>query len=141
MVVTVQRSLSILLYLLLIHSAAGLMLWYLGANWVVTVGLLLLISASLVYQLRRHGWLGLKPWLRLIRIDGDNNWFIQLAADREAGPFVLKRSVVLGPMILIYLQSASKRWPHPVLVTQDMVSFEQWRRLRIRLRDPQSWDQ
>lgn len=141
MLVMLQRSSFLLAYLFMVHIAAGLLLVWLDFHWLLRMGLILLIFFSFVWQLRRYGWLGQKPSLKAIQFNLEKGWFTWTKNDEVTGPMALKRSVILGPLIVLYLQSAVKGRSQQVVVTRDMFDLEQWRQLRIKLRDPEIWDQ
>lgn len=141
MLVMLQRSSFLLAYLFMVHVAAGLLLVWLDFHWLLRMGLILLIFFSFVCQLRRYGWLGQKLSLKAIQFNADKGWFTWTTNDVVTGPMALKRSVILGPLIVLYLQSAVKARSQQVVVTRDMFDQEQWRQLRIKLRDPEIWDQ
>lgn len=141
MLVMLQRSSFLLAYLFMVHIAAGLLLVWLDFHWLLRMGLILLIFFSFFCQLRGYGWLGQKLSLKAIQFNLKKGWFIWTKNDEVTGPMALKRSVILGPLIVLYLQSAVKGRSQQVVVTRDMFELEQWRQLRIKLRDPEIWDQ
>lgn len=135
-----QRSRLLLGYLLFTHVAALLLVGLLRLHWLMMISLLLFIAASLLRDCRHHGWLGYKPAVTAIKINADNRWFVVDGKGQEQGPFDLKSSVILGPLIVLYLQSASQRRTSPLVLARDAVATDHWRLLRIRLRAPESWD-
>jgi hypothetical protein len=134
------RSRLLLGYLLLTHLAAAVLISYLNLPLVLTVLILLLLICSLWLHCRRAGWLGgrIKTTQLIFNHDG---WMIIDSSQRRAGPLQLKRSVVLGPLAVIYFHSAWKRQPQSVVAFSDMVDADAWRNLLVRLRDPASWGQ
>lgn len=134
------RSRLILAYLLISHVAALMLLISMRWHGLITIVLSLMVLASLFHCLRCFGWLGTPPEVTGLQGHADNQWLVLKRDGQQLGPYYLQQSVVLGPLAVLYLQAALKRRTRPVLVVRDSVDADNWRRLQIRLRDPESLD-
>ncbi|MBD3635229.1 MAG: hypothetical protein HUJ23_10030 [Methylophaga sp.] len=134
-----RRSRLILSFLLVTHIAALCLLYLLAINLVLTGFSGLLIIVSLLFYCHRYGWLFKPMLIKHLWINQDGFWFWSDSDDREQGPMQLRRSVMLGPLIAVYLKPASARCNRSLIIARDNVTDEDWRRLRIKLRDPESW--
>lgn len=134
------RSRLILAYLLISHVAALMLLISMRWHELITIVLCLMVFASLFHYLRCFGWLGMPPEVTGLQGHADNQWLVLKRDGQQLGPYYLQQSVVLGPLAVLYLHAALKRGTRPVLVVRDGVDADNWRRLQIRLRDPESWD-
>lgn len=135
-----KQSRFLLAYLMLIHTAAVLLVNMLGLSLMLTVPLSLLVIASLLFYCRRYGRHARTTASGQLWVDADGFWFWSDLDGRKQGPMLLKASVILGPVIAIYLKASQKRFSHSLLIVRDAVTAEDWRRLRVRLRDPESWE-
>lgn len=121
------------------HIAALCLLYLLAFSLMLTAFSALLIIVSLLFYCHRYGWLFKRMLIKYLWINQDGFWFWSDSDDRELGPMQLKRSVMLGPLIAVYLKAANARCNRSLIIARDNVSDEDWRRLRIKLRDPESW--
>jgi len=138
MTVTLQRSRGLLLYLLLAHGLAGILISMLSLNGVLIMLLDLLLVVSLLLSCRRYGCLDEQAVISQFHCDGDGRWFLQgIHSHKEA--WRLRNSVILGPLMLLSFSSKAQKRMQPVLVIRDAVDAETWRQLCLRLRDPESW--
>jgi hypothetical protein len=134
-----RRSRLILSFLLVTHIAALCLLYLLAFSLMLTAFSALLIIFSLLFYCHRYGWLFKPMLIKHLWNNQDGFWFWSDSDDRELGPMQLKRSVMLGPLIAVYLKPANARCNRSLIIARDNVTDEDWRRLRIKLRDPESW--
>jgi len=139
MKVTLQRSRGLLLYLLLLHGLAGTLLVLLSMNVLLTAGLCMLLVLSLSLSCRRYGWLGGQAAISQCHCDGERRWFLE-GSNTLAGSWRLRRSVILGPVILLNFKSNAINRQQSVPVFCDAVDADTWRQLCLKLRDPETWD-
>lgn len=139
MKLSLRRSRLILSFLLVTHIAALCLLYLLAFSLMLTGFSALLIIVSLLFYCHRYGWLFKPLLIKHLWSNQDGFWFWSDSDDRELGPMQLKRSVMLGPLIAVYLKPASARYNRSLIIARDNVTDEDWRRLRIKLRDPESW--
>lgn len=134
-----RRSRLMLSFLLVTHLSALYLLDLLAISLTLTVVSSLLLIASLLFYCRRYGWLFEPAQIDRLWINQDGFWFWSDSAGRELGPMQLKSSVILGPWIAVYLKPSNVRRNRALIITRDNVTDEDWRQLRIKLRDPESW--
>lgn len=134
-----QRSVALLGFIVISHLAAMLVVVLTRLDISLTAFLLLFIAASLLFYCRRYGWLGRKPTVTAIKGGAENRWAIIDHLGRRQSGFELKRSIILGPLIVLYLKPPGRRLTRPVIIFRDALASEHWRQLRIRLRDPETW--
>ncbi len=140
MKISLRRSRIMLKFLLLTHTAAFYLLYLLDFSLALTAFSALLVIASLLFYCQYNGWLFEPVRIQRLWINQDGFWFWADNAGREQGPMQLKRSVILAPVIAIYLEPANARFNRSLIIARDTVSNEDWRQLRLKLRDPASWD-
>lgn len=140
MKVTLGRSRLIMIYLLLMHLSALLLVNLIGLSLIFEAFASLLIIGSLLYYSRFYGWVGKPLQVITLWIDEDGFWFMADQKGNEQGPVQLRSSVILGPLIAIYFKPSSGFLVKSVLIPIDAVDADDWRRLRVRLRDPACWD-
>lgn len=138
MTVNIQRSTGLLLYLVLIHALAGLLLCQIKTDSLLTVLLFLLLVMSLFLNCRRYGWLNEPADITLLRCDSDGRWFLK-AEQSHAASWQLQQSVQLGPLIVLRFRSSAKKHVQSVVVVRDAVDAKTWRQLCLTLRDPETW--
>jgi hypothetical protein len=134
------RSRLIMAYLLLIHLSALLLINLTGLGIGFEIFISLLIIVSLLYYSRLYGWIGQQNQITVLWVDDDGFWFMADKMGSQQGPMQLTSSVLLGPVIAIYFKPLSGLLGKSVLIPEDAVKPDDWRRLRVRLRDPESWD-
>jgi hypothetical protein len=139
MKVTLQRSRGLLLYLLLLHGLAGTLLVLLSINALLTAGLCMLLVLSLLLSCSRYGWLGGQAAICQCHCDGDGRWFLE-GSNTQRGPWRLRRSVILGPVMLLNFKSSAINRQQSVPVFCDAIDADTWRQLCLKLRDPETWD-
>ena len=139
MSIYLQRSRVLLGDLIASHAFAMTMVIMSSLHWSLTLGLLLLISLNLLYHARRYGWLMDGPATAILKLSGDQRWQLIDSQGRPQGEYQLRRSVMLGCVLVIYLKKPFSRLSHSVLIARDAVEPEQWRLLRVKLRDPGQW--
>lgn len=140
MTVNLQRSTGLLLYLVLIHALAVLLLWLLKLDTLLTVLLGLLLMLSLLFSCRRYGWLYEQAEITQLRCDGDGRWFLHAEQTQTRG-WQLQQSAQLGPLMVLRFSSNAKKRVQSVVVVRDAVDAETWRQLCLKLRDPETWDE
>jgi len=140
MKITLQRSRLLMVYLLLMHVSALLLISQIGLSLMFEAFVSLLIIGSLVCYSRCYGWMAQRPQVESLWVDDDGFWFMTDQEGRVQGPMRLKSSVIMGPLIAIYFRPLNGFIAKSVLIPFDAVDADNWRRLRVRLRDPASWD-
>ncbi|GAB4289291.1 MAG: hypothetical protein Kow0083_02000 [Methylophaga sp.] len=135
---TLNRSRLILVYLLLVHLAALLLVNLYGAIILRLSGTVLII-ASLIYYCQLYGWWPGQQAAIIALREEDGLWFITSRDGREQG-MRLVRSVMLGPFLAIYFKAPQRGLNRSLLIVYDALDRDSWRRLRVRLRDPDAWD-
>ncbi len=139
MTVNLQRSAGLILYLVLIHALAILLLCLLKLDTLSTMLLGLLLMLSLLVSCRRYGWLHQQADITHLRCDEDGRWFLD-AEQTQTRPWQLQQSVQLGPLMVLRFSSSAKKRVQSVVVARDAVDAETWRQLCLKLRDPETWD-
>ncbi len=139
MLIELQRSRILLGYLFASHALAMALVLLSKLHWLLTLGLLLLISLNLIRHARRYAWLGETPAVTILKLSADQRWQLIDSQGHHLGEYQLKASVMLGFVLVIYLKKPFDRLSHTLLVARDAVEAEQWRLLRVRLRDPEHW--
>jgi hypothetical protein len=71
--------------------------------------------------------------------DDGGRWYLS-AENSHAASRQLKRSVILGPLIVLNFRSGANSTKQSVLLTRDAVDKESWRQLCLKLHDPETWD-
>ncbi len=129
-----------LAYLLTVHLAALILINLLGLNAMLAGALSLLFIASLCYYCHCFGWLLRPVQPGQLWVNQQGYWYWTEFNGRQRGPMQLKSSVILGPVIAIYSKPLNAGISRSFIITRDTVTADDWRRLRVRLRDPESWD-
>jgi hypothetical protein len=139
MTVNLQRSNGLLLYLVLIHALAVLLLCLLKLEVILSVLLGLLLLLSLFISCRRYGWLHGLADITQLRCEDDERWFLD-AELRQTRAWQLQHSVQLGPLMVLRFRSRAEKHTQSVVVVRDAVDVDTWRQLCLKLRDPETWD-
>lgn len=140
MMVTIQRSPRLLAYLLTTHFLAILSLWLIPIGIVLTSVLSVFIMLSLLLLCREYQWLSTGNSLVKLHFDKDNQCFLEFLDKAKKGPYKIKRSVIFNLALVLSLQHIYKQDSKSIFVACDAVNQEDWRQLRVKLRDPDSWD-
>ncbi len=140
MTVLIKESTGLMIYLLGIHFVAIWTLWLIEIDVILSSFLSMLICLSLfVYYRQYRGVMGHKK-LTQLRVDNKNQCILDFSDNSQKGPYGLKGSVIFNVALIIYLRSTKRFVSKPVFIPRDAVDEKAWRQLRVRLRDPDSWD-
>lgn len=137
--ITLQRSPGLLGFILSSHLAAILLVMLSQLDIALTVLCLLMILINLLFNARRYGWLDRDAALEALNIKADGRCSLFDCNGQKIRGYRLAGSVMLGPLMVIYLKPSRRQWTRSVLLPRDAVDSEHWRQLRIRLRDPETW--
>ncbi|KGM06041.1 hypothetical protein LP43_2356 [Methylophaga thiooxydans] len=140
MTVLIKTSKGVVIYLFGIHIVAIFTLWLIEIDVIFSSLLSMLICLSLFVYCRRY--LGVMRHKRLtqLRLDKQNQCFLSFSDNSLKGPYSLKGSVIFNVALIIYLGSGKHFLSKPLFIPRDAVDDKAWRQLRVRLRDPDSWD-
>lgn len=140
MTVLIKTSRGVVIYLFGIHIVAIFTLWLIEIDVIFSSLLSMLICLSLFVYCRRY--LGVMRHTRLtqLRLDKQNQCFLSFSDNSLKGPYSLKGSVIFNVALIMYLRSGKHLLSKPVFIPKDAVDDKAWRQLRVRLRDPDSWD-
>lgn len=140
MMVTIQRSPRLLAYLLTTHSLAIVSLWVIpiGIMWASFLSVFILLSLLLLC--REYQWLSTGNSLVKLHFDKDNQCFLEFLDKAKKGPYKIKRSVIFNLALVLSLQHVYQQDSKAIFVACDAVNQDDWRQLRVKLRDPDSWD-
>lgn len=138
MQIYLKRSKALLAFLLVTHLAAMLLLVLSQLDGVFTLPLLCLIGLQLGFYCRHYGWLGQSAAVTAVKIDADGRCAIVDPDQRKQSGFHLNNSVILGPLIVIYLRRTGQRLSRSLLISRDATDSESWRKLCILLRNKDS---
>lgn len=134
MQIYLRRSKALLVFLLVTHLAAMLLLIISRLDGIFMLPLLCLIGLQLGFYCRHYGWLGRSAAVTTVKIDADGRCVIVDHEQRQQAGFHLHHSVILGPLIVIYLHRAGQRLSRSLLISRDASDSESWRKLCILLR-------
>ena len=137
--VVIGKSVMMLLYLLGAYGTALLLIVALPVSWIVTLLLLGICLGSFYLRCQHYGWIAAQQKVVVIEINNDGLWHSFDFAGNLSNTYRLKSSVVFPFCLVIYLTSERSRVSHVVIVMKDAITAEQFRQLRVRLRDPESW--
>lgn len=140
MTVLIKTSRGVVIYLFGIHIVATFTLWLIEIDVIFSSLLSMLICLSLFVYCRH--FLGVMRHKRLtqLRLDKQNQCFLSFSDNSLKGPYSLKGSVIFNVALIMYLGSGKHFLSKPVFIPKDAVDDKAWRQLRVRLRDPDSWD-
>ncbi len=93
----------------------------------------LVIILSLFYFLRLFIFKNLKRSVRSIHQDSVNNWYVVAADDRQQSALLLPSSFV-SKLLIMLNYAGINNFKYSLLVTPDCVSEDEFRRLRVRLK-------
>jgi hypothetical protein len=130
-----RHSKTLLALLLVTHLAAMLLLILSRVDVVMTLPLLCIIGLQLGFYCRDYGWLDRKAAVTAVFIDADGRCAIVDHEQQKQAGFYIHRSVILGPLMVIYLRRAGQWLSRPVLIPRDATDREDWRKLCILLRN------
>jgi len=140
MTVLIRRSGWLLVYLIITHFLAIFTVWIIPTGTLLRSVLSALVLLGLVLLCRRHQWLSNHKSLIKLRFDKENNCFLELSDKSKKGPYKIKGSVLFNPALVLYLQPVHGRLSKSIFIARDAVDATVWRQLRVKLRDPDSWD-
>lgn len=136
----IGRSRCLLVYLVILHvlMAVTSILLFVDIVWLIIV-LLIGLALSLLFQLKQHGWLKGRRAVREIVHDEQGLWTIYFSAKDSIAELELKSSFVTPFLTLIRLGDSRFWRTTTVVVVADAVDAEQYRKLRVLLRDPKTF--
>lgn len=137
--VSLHRSRGLLLYLVVIHGLAGMLLVLLNLDSFLTLLISVLLVVSLMISCKRYGWLKASAHTQQLLCDSDERWTMT-GKYVQVGTWILQHSVILGPLIILRFRPLTKKRTRSVVVLRDAVDAETWRQLCLKLRDPEIWD-
>jgi toxin CptA len=141
--ITVQRSRSIALALLIAHGATLAIVWHLDLPIMWHLALKLVLLGSLVVSLRSTGWLGGHAYPYRLRLAAaakpDQADRIELVSGRGriVAATLLEGSLVMPWLVILRARLDGSRWWTPALsclLPADSLPLDDHRRLRVRLR-------
>lgn len=117
-------------WLMLLHGLAGAGLIAATGAWVYVPGLGAVVF-SLIVHLKRQGFLGARPALLALRLDGSGACRVLKADGHWQAARILPGSLCTAWLCVLQLR-VSGRW-HSLSLASDSLPAEQWRRLRMGL--------
>ncbi len=140
MTVLIKTSRGVVIYLFGIHIVAIFTLWLIEIDVIFSSLLSMLICLSLFVYCRRYLSVMRHKRLTQLRLDKQNQCFLSFSDNSLKGPYSLKGSVIFNVALIMYLRSGKHLSSKPLFIPKDAVDDKAWRQLRVRLRDPDSWD-
>jgi len=133
-----RRSKVLLVFLLVTHLAAALLLILSRIDGIFTLILVCMISLQLGLYCRHFGWLDRPAAVTAVKLDEDGRCVVVDADQQQQSGFHLHSSIILGPLIVIYLRRTGQRLSRALLISRDATDSESWRKLCILLRSKDS---
>ena len=136
----IGRSRYLLIYLLIVHLIMTLTLVMLFADigWLVVI-ILISMAMSLIFHMRKYGWLLGGSTVKMISCDEYSFWTVNYSDEDLMPELQLKSSFVTPLLTLIRLNGEGFLLNTTIVIIADAVDTEQFRQLRVMLRDPKTF--
>ena len=125
----------LLAVLLIDHLGAVAALWPLSLlPTPLRVLLTLLILLSLIWTLRRQGWLGSVPAIRRLTWQADGDWLLESGRGENLEAGLLPSSYVHPWLVVLNLHVEGERLTRSLTLWRDSLDPQSFRQLRARLK-------
>ncbi len=116
-----------------IHLGGMALVLLVSLPFLVTIGLLAVLTASLAHSLRTHGWRRTGRSITAFELDHEGLSSVQLGQAPDWHECDVLRAVIQPGLVLLWLKIKDRRWPTGLVLVGDAVEAEAFRRLRARL--------
>lgn len=135
----ITRSRMLLTYLLIIHSLmlVTMMSLLVASWWSVPVFIIIVLSA--VYYCRQYQWLNRQKALNKIERDASDKWILSYQNGKQHSELTLSSSYVTPQLVIMYFNNSHFWQRYAVTIVFDAVDKQLFRKLRVYLRDPKTF--
>jgi len=116
-----------------IHLGGMVLVLLVPLSFLLTIGLLVVLTASLANSLGVHGWRRARRAITAFELDHEGLCSVQLGQKPDWQECDIRRAVIQPGIVLLWLRIKRRRWPSGLVLAADAVEPEAFRRLRARL--------
>jgi len=133
LIINIKVSRTLIATLAAIYLGGMALVLLVSLPFLLTVALLVTLTASMAQSLRTHGWRQTSRTITAIELDHEGLCSVRLGQEPGWRECDVLRAVIHPGLVLLWLRIKGRRWPTGLVLAGDAVEPEAFRRLRARL--------
>ncbi len=133
LIINIKVSRALIAVLAAMHLGGMVLVLRVPMPFPFSIVLLFLLAASLTHSLRTHGWRRASRSITAFELDHEGLCSVRLGQGPDWHECDALRAVIHPRLVLLWLRIKGRRWPTGLVLAEDAVETEAFRRLRARL--------